>query len=319
MASFIVDGRTSDVQRRNWRTLAFCNQTVKPLFMWFPPRSISSICVVSICFCSLSAFSSANHPAYWQEPMKKVHARFSGPKGSFAQFGDSISVTRAFWSPLAYEPKEMSPEMGRAVKSVKEYMKRDCWSEWKGPEFGNDGSMTIRWAHESIGRWLADLNPEVAVIMFGSNDVGQMDVQEYETKLQQVVERCLTNGTVVLLTTMPPRSGHLEKARQFSEATRRVAKRESVPLIDYFSEVIDRRPADWDGSLPQFKNLPGDEYQVPTLIARDGVHPSSPKRYANVYSEAALRENGFSLRNYLTVLGYANVIDSVLNQAPPPQ
>src|SRR5258706_16241654 len=35
MASFIVDGRTSDVQRRNWRTLAFCNQTVKPLFMWF--------------------------------------------------------------------------------------------------------------------------------------------------------------------------------------------------------------------------------------------------------------------------------------------
>jgi len=28
--------------------------------------------------------------------------------------------------------------------------------------------------------------------------------------------------------------------------------------------------------------------------------------------EAALRENGFSLRNYLTVLAYANVIDGVL-------
>ena len=163
--------------------------------------------------------------------------------------------------------------------------------------------------------WLADLNPEVAVIMFGSNDVGQMEVDEYETKLQQVIERCLTNGTVVLLTTMPPRSGQLEKARQFAEAARRVAKREGVPLIDYFSEILKRRPIDWDGSLPQFKNLPGDEYQAPTLIARDGVHPSNPKTYANAYSEAALRENGFSLRNYLTVLAYANVIDGVLKPA----
>jgi len=46
------------------------------------------------------------------------------------------------------------------------------------------------------------------------------------------------------------------------------------------------------------------------------VHPSNPKRYANAYSEAALRENGFSLRNYLTVLGYANVIEVVLREAP---
>jgi len=222
----------------------------------------------------------------------------------------------AFWAPLAYEPREMSPEMARAVKSVKSYMKPDCWRNWKGPKFGNDGSMTIRWAHDNIDRWLKDLNPEVAVIMFGSNDVGQMDVQEYETKLQQVIGRCLTNGTIVLLTTMPPRSGHLDKVRQFADAARRVAKRESVPVIDYFAEILNRRPADWDGSLPQFKDLPGDEYQVPTLIARDGVHPSNPKQFANIYSEAALRENGFSLRNYLTVLAYANLINRVLKQGP---
>ena len=247
--------------------------------------------------------------------MRKVHARSAGTKGTFAQFGDSITVTMAFWAPLAYPPKETSPEMAAALKTVKGYMSPQCWSKWKGPAFGNNGSMTIRWAHENIGRWLADLNPEVAVIMFGSNDIGQMEVDEYETKLQQVIERCLTNGTVVLLTTMPPRSGQLEKARQFAEAARRVARREGVPLIDYFSEILKRRPIDWDGSLPQFKNLPGDEYQAPTLIARDGVHPSNPKTYANVYSEAALRENGFSLRNYLTLLAYANVIDGVLKPA----
>jgi len=282
--------------------------------MWIRPGPIFSICAVSICFCSLPAFSATDNPAYWQEPMKQVHSRFHGFTGTFAQFGDSITVTMAFWTPLADAPKEMSPEMARAVNTVKDYMKPDCWRKWKGPEFGNNGSMTIRWAHDNIDRWLKDLNPEVAVIMFGSNDVGQMDVQEYETKLQQVVERCLTNGTIVLLTTMPPRSGHLDKARQFADAARRVAKRESVPLIDYFAEILNRRPADWDGSLPQFKDLPGDEYQVPTLIARDGVHPSNPKQFANIYSEAALRENGFILRNYLTVLAYANLINGVLTQ-----
>src|SRR6266850_5335715 len=59
------------------------------------------------------------------------------------------------------------------------------------------------------------------------------------------------------------RSGHMEKARQFAEAVRRIAGKEKLPLIDYFSEILKRRPDDWDGSLPQFKALPGDEYQVP--------------------------------------------------------
>ena len=47
-----------------------------------------------------------------------------------------------------------------------------------------------------------------------------------------------------------------------------------MPLIDYQAEILKRRPDDWDGALPKFKDVPGSEYEVPTLIARDGVHPS---------------------------------------------
>src|SRR5262245_49806625 len=70
------------------RTLAFCKQTVKPVFMWIRSGPIFFICAVSLC--SLSAFPAQDNTAYWQEPMKKVHARFTGAKGIFAQFGDSI-------------------------------------------------------------------------------------------------------------------------------------------------------------------------------------------------------------------------------------
>jgi lysophospholipase L1-like esterase len=259
-------------------------------------------------------FSAAVHAADWIAPMKEVHASFSGMKGTCAQFGDSMTFSLAYWAPLADEPKNMTADARRSYERVRTYMKPECWRQ-KGSEFGNEGTMTIRWADENVDKWLAKLNPEVAVIMFGSNDVGQMDVNEYERKTRAVVQRCLKNGTMVLLTTAPPRSGRLEKSKQFAEAVRKIAREEKVPLIDYCGKILKRRPDDWDGSLPQFKSVSGDAYEVPTLIAGDGVHPSNTKQFANDFSEPGLNRNGFTLRNYLTLMAYSEVIEKVLQRA----
>jgi hypothetical protein len=277
----------------------------------FPPRSLA---LVFACL-AVRVFSAEVNAEDWVDAMKKVHGRFTGAKGTLAQFGDSITVTMAFWSPLAGQPKGMTDDAAQAHRLVKTHLRPECW-KWKGPEFGNNGSMTIRWADENIAAWLARLNPEVAVIMFGSNDVGQTEVTEYERRMREVVQRCLRNGTVVLLTTAPPRSGLLEKSRLFADAVRKIAREERLPLIDYCAEILARRPADWNGALPQFKDLPGNEYQVPTLIARDGVHPSNPKRYENDFSSEGLRQNGFALRNYLTLIKYADVIEKVAGPMP---
>jgi lysophospholipase L1-like esterase len=238
--------------------------------------------------------------------MKKVHARFTGTPGTLALFGDSITISMAFWAPLRGEPKNMPDDMARAHKLVKSYLKPDCWAKWRGPAYGNNGSMTIRWADENVDKWLKAHNPEAAVIMFGTNDLGQVPLKEFEEKTASVVERCLKNGTVVLLTTLPPRSGLLDKSKQFAEAVRRVAKEKQVPLIDYHAEIMKRRPDDWDGALPKFKDVKG-EYEVPTLIARDGVHPSNPRAHQD-FSQESLNKNGFLLRNYLTLMAYAEVI-----------
>src|SRR5262245_30925141 len=225
----------------------------------------------------LQGVSTAQQAPAWVTPMKQVHVRFSGTPRTLALFGDSITVSMAFWAPLRGEPKGMNAETAAAHERVKEYLAAECWSDWRGPEFGNEGRMTIRWAHENVDKWLAKLKPEAAVIMFGSNDLGELEVAEFEQKTAEVVDRCLAAGTVVLLTTLPPRSGLLEKSQQFAEAVRRVAKEKQVPLIDYQAEILKRRPDDWDGALPQFKDVPGSEYEVPTLVCRDGVHPSNPK------------------------------------------
>ena len=146
--------------------------------------------------------------------------------------------------------------------------------------------------------------------MFGTNDLGRAPFEEYTLKTRRVVKKCLDNGTVVILSTIPPRHGHVEQSARFAAAVRKIAKEVRVPLIDYQAEILKRRPHDWDGAADMFRQYTG--YDVPTLIARDGVHPSNPKRYRNDYSAEGLRNNGYALRNYLTLMMYAEVITRVL-------
>ena len=248
----------------------------------------------------------------WVEPMKKVHARFKGETGTFAHFGDSITISMAFWASLSWDRKNMDAGTQAAYDLVNGHMKKACWREWKGPKFGNTGMMTIRWAHENVDTWLKDLNPEAALIMFGTNDLGPLQVDEYEAKTREVVAKCLANGTVVILSTIPPKHGRDEKCKAFVEAVRRVARDMKVPLCDYYKAVMDRRPDDWSGRHEKFKDVPGGTYEVPTLISRDGTHPSNPKKWQGDYSAEGLKHNGFLLRNYVVLHAYADLVRKVL-------
>jgi len=251
---------------------------------------------------------------YWTDAMAKVHKRFSGEKRTFAHFGDSITVTLAFWTPLLYSRKNAPEEMEQAYQVVRKYLKKECWRDWKGPEFGNEGRMTIRWAHKNIDNWLSRLNPEVALIMFGTNDLTSVGLEEYIKKTREVVQKCLNNGSVVILSTIPPRHGLADKAAIYADAVRKIARQMKVPLTDFHSEILKRRPADWDGALNKFAQYEG--YYVPTLLSRDGVHPSNPKKYSDDYSKEALKCCGYSLRNYLVLMKYAEVLKTLSLVSP---
>jgi hypothetical protein len=244
--------------------------------------------------------------------MRAVHAKFAGKPGTLALFGDSITVTKAFWSPLAYAPKDLADPSGKNLELVKKHMLDDCWSKWRGPDYGSEGGKTTKWAEENLNNWLKKMDPEVAVIMFGTNDLSQVTAKEYDTSTRAVVEKCLKNGTVVILTTIPPRAGMEKKAAAFADVQRKIAADLKVPLIDYHAEIMKLRPDDWNGGLPQFKDdAAKDGYQVPTLIAADGVHPSNPSKFQD-YSADSLKKNGYQLRSVLTLNAYADVIRNVL-------
>jgi len=286
----------------------------------FSRRSVSvqvGVCLTMLCVPILSLgagapvqpSSSGPDRKVWIPAMKQVHAKFKGQKGSFAEFGDSITVSRAFWFTMRYHAEKGPPEMVKAFQLVNRHMLEDCWDR-KGPEYGNEGQMTIRWAHENVDTWLKKLNPEVANIMFGTNDLDALEVAEYETKIRQVVQKCLEGGTIVILNAAPPKHGRAEKAVVFADAVRKLSRELKVPLVDYHAEILKRRPDDWDGALEKFSRY--QDYDVPTLISRDGVHPSNCQKYIGDYSPEGLRNNGFGLWSYLVLMRYAEVIREVL-------
>jgi hypothetical protein len=56
---------------------------------------------------------------------------------------------------------------------------------------------------------------------------------------------------------------------------------------------------------------------VPTIISKDGVHPSNPQQWRRDYTEEGLCRNGNVLRSYLGLMAYAEVIRVVIKGRPP--
>ncbi|GAB6164997.1 hypothetical protein JCM19992_09970 [Thermostilla marina] len=250
--------------------------------------------------------------------MRAVHARCEGRPGVILQIGDSITDSMAFFAPLEYAATaKLPPEAADALPVLQNYIRKECY-RWKGGEYGNASGQTAAWAVQHIDEWLERHKPELAIVMFGTNDVRRGSVEQHEANLRTLTRRCLDRGVVVILSTIPPMHGHDDAVRLAVERQRKLAEEFHLPLIDFYAHVIHRRPDDWDGTLPQFAAF--DTYEVPTLICKDGVHPSNPQAWRNDYTAEGQRHSGFVLRNYLALLACAEVIRTVFDgKAPDPR
>lgn len=260
----------------------------------------------------------------WVTAMRHVHREFKDRAvpaipGTISQFGDSISDTSAFFTPLRNAHQNVSPEDQIKLSWLQGYVRPACWN-WKGGSYGNLSATTVDWGLRGMDTWLANYNPEMAVIMWGTNDlVNGPTPPVYTHYLRLIVQKCKANGTVPILTTIPPRHGR--DATDWVEAIREVARTERVPLIDLYEEIVTRRPhnppADtWDGADPMWSAYSG--YEVPTLIARDGIHLSNWAAGRNNFDvQEGLNKNGLTLRNYLTLQKMYEVYEKVFSQPAP--
>jgi len=231
---------------------------------------------------------------YWVKPMAETHKNFKGKPGTVALYGDSITYVDRFWTSIkdgVINCEDID------TKKLINYIAPECW-KWKGKENGNVIGWSVRNGVQVIDKVLPKHNPEVAIVMFGTNDVERGNVKDrnFAGELTTVITKCLNNGTVVILSTIPPRRNWQDQVKEFNEAIRAVAKNLNIPLVDYYAEVLKRRPDDWDGTL---------------IDKRDGCHPTARGKTED-WSEESLKSNGYSLRNYITFKKYGEVYESIL-------
>jgi len=146
-------------------------------------------------------------------------------------------------------------------------------------------------------------NPRMAVILLGTNDVtARRPVADYRADMLKIVDVVIANGTVPLLTTLPPYKGRDADVASYNAALQEIARLRQVPLIDYGGEILRRRSSDWLG----------------TLISDDGVHPSASHAGTSPGdepTEANLRNSGYLLRCVLTVRKIMEVRERVLGSS----
>ncbi len=256
----------------------------------------------ALCLATISAFTAASVAAekpYWVEPMKAVHAGFGGNPGYVAQFGDSITFSMAFWSPIGWdEPDAYLSKDDGLPKRPKEKRWRDTLKGFraKGGEQGNYSGWRVGDVLGVIDAVLKREQPEAAIIMIGTNDISGGSVPaDYRAGLKKIVQKCIDAHCVPILNTIPPRVGRDAAVEAANRIVRQLARECQVPLADFYAECLRLRP--------------GQSWQR-TIISDDGVHPSGGK--TNVYTEENMKVCGYALRNWVNFLAVREVYFHVL-------
>jgi len=256
----------------------------------------------ALCLATISFFTAASLAAEkpsWVEPMKAVHAGFHGNPGYVAQFGDSITYSMAFWTPIGWdEPDAYLTKDDGLPKRPKEKRWRDTLKGFraKGGDQGNYSGWRVGDVLGVMDAVLTREQPEAALIMIGTNDISGGSVPDgYRGGLKKIVEKCLAAHCVPILNTIPPRVGHDAAVEAANGIVRAVARECRVPLADFHAECLRLRP--------------GQSWQK-TIISDDGVHPSGGQ--TNVYSEENMKVCGYALRNWVDFLAVREVYFHVL-------
>jgi len=234
------------------------------------------------------------------EAMKKGNAGFTGVDHSFAGFGDSITVSFAWVLDFTWRDLDHTPSWRTSAGYV--------FTE-RGPEHCSQGGWRVTNATGDLeGKCkptvieyaLTNDKPEVATIMFGTNDAVNVPTEEYATKLAFIVDKCLEHHSVPILCvptryTWKKQDGEMFDATRFFPEIRRIARERSLPLID-----LDKL----------FENEP-----EPLSLFSDGVHPNNSKDQGPY--PLSDRRFGYTIINHAIYTMYRGLIDrGVIDDVP---
>lgn len=244
-------------------------------------------------------------------PMAKVAAKSAARPGVVLHLGDSITYANPY-SAWARRGKGRTAQDQALLKWMHagEGNDLDGWHLASVDRPGNRSETAASGVRSdefitggkgglpSLVEILKKYAPQVAVVMLGTNDVtAGRAVAAYKADMARIMDAMLAAGTIPILSTIPPCPGREDQARAYNAALEEIAKERKLPLIDYWGEIMKRRPKDWNG----------------TLLGKDDVHPTGEGADGEP-TEENLGRSGYLLRGWLSVRKIAEVKERVLDK-----
>ena len=219
--------------------------------------------------------------------MRAVAARAERVEDVFAKIGDSITVSDGFLHCFSGDNVRLD---GRdELQDTLDYF-RGGDAAGSSPFGRQSEAAVVGWSVQSalrgapspVDRELAVLNPRLAVVMFGTNDIENDNLSFYGDHMRTLVDLLLGQGVVPLLSTLPPRDDKPASDAEvptYNTILRALAQSRGIPLIDLHRRML---------------SLAGHG------LGGDHLHPRSAGSGACDFTAAGL-QGGYNLRNLLTL------------------
>jgi len=232
--------------------------------------------------------------------MKKVNAGFTGVDHSFMGIGDSITDSFAWVLDMTYRDQDHSPSWRTSAGYVfiprgAEHCSKGGWRTTNavGDLDGKCPPTVIEYA-------LTHDRPELATIMYGTNDVVNVPTEVYARNLAFIVDKCLEHNCIPILCiptryTWKKRNGEMFDVARFFPDIRRIARERNLPVISLYH---------------LFENEPD-----PLSLFGDGVHPNNNKDEGPYQLND--RTHGYNIINHAIYSMYRALIDrGVIDDVP---
>ena len=212
----------------------------------------------------------------------------------FSKIGDSISVSPVYLAPIGlgrynlHAYSELQPVIDYfAAASARQdtnsfaYTSLSAKVGWRARAVLSPASADPAFCQPDESPLACEyrvVQPAVALIMLGTNDVPFTPAEEYEADMRRVIELTLERGIIPVVSTIPPlfRTGLEGRAELLNQVLVKLAREYDVPLWDYWASL---------------QGLPNSG------MAGDGVHPTwSPAGHSADFTPEYL-QYGMTVRN----------------------
>ncbi len=216
----------------------------------------------------------------------------------FSKVGDSITATSLFLDPIGNSSYNLHgyDDLQAVINYFSQTSLRDHYSfantslsarsGWTTADVLDPRRRTVGICLESETPLECEYRvnqPAIALIMFGSNDIGFMPSDEYAMNLRAIVQMTIEHGVIPVLSTIPDQPGSAQAGRvlEFNQIIRDTARSFDVLLWDYWQAL---------------QGLPNQG------ISDDGIHPSyNLNTLATAHFSPDDLRYGYNMRN-LTAL-----------------